>query len=233
MRAFGCGSRVCDAALHAASRPGHQKGNCCRFSTSGKTLPLFRSCAFCPAPSAKIFLFPKLGTYDLTKPSRPQEGRCASSPVSARDAVDAACRQTCGRSRTVKPCGPDPPTLGSSFAEMIGEATGANKPGTPGRARSSRKEPSRRECRSDYGVPVLACVRRFRSARKAMGAACTRHSLHPLPFEGDCWQSPDISCRGNADARHCKERSPGERSDTRVVTDPHVASLMRATAGFE
>ena len=41
--------------------------------------------------------------------------------------------------RTVKPCGPDSPTLESSLAEIIGEATGANKPGTPGRSRSSRK----------------------------------------------------------------------------------------------
>ena len=63
--------------------------------------------------------------------------------------MDASGRKTCGTMRTVKPCGPDPPTLGSSLVEMrfrpygrnaeIDEATGANKPGTPGRARSSRK----------------------------------------------------------------------------------------------
>jgi hypothetical protein len=40
--------------------------------------------------------------------------------------------------RTAKSCGPDSPTLGSSFAVMIREVMVANKPGTPGRARSSR-----------------------------------------------------------------------------------------------
>ena len=41
-------------------------------------------------------------------------------------------------SRTAKSCGPDLPTLGSSFAVMIRKAMEAIKPGTPGRARSSR-----------------------------------------------------------------------------------------------
>jgi hypothetical protein len=40
--------------------------------------------------------------------------------------------------RTVKPCGPVPPTLGTSRQSDL-PATGANKPGTPGRSRSSRK----------------------------------------------------------------------------------------------
>ena len=39
--------------------------------------------------------------------------------------------------RTVKPCGPVPPTLGTSWQSDL-QATGANKPGTPGRSRSSR-----------------------------------------------------------------------------------------------
>ena len=60
--------------------------------------------------------------------------------------MDALGRKTCGVMRTVKPCGPDSPTLESSFVDArfrpsgrnaeIGEATGAKKPGTPGRARS-------------------------------------------------------------------------------------------------
>jgi hypothetical protein len=41
--------------------------------------------------------------------------------------------------RTVKPCGPVPPTLGTSFAKQVSLDDGANKPGTPGRSRSSRK----------------------------------------------------------------------------------------------
>jgi hypothetical protein len=81
------------------------------------------------------FLFRFSKTYDNQHVSRPQEGRSRSSRVSVRDAVDAAWRKTCGMSRTAKPCGPVPPTLGSSewrypFAMV------AKKPGTPGRARS-------------------------------------------------------------------------------------------------
>ena len=63
--------------------------------------------------------------------------------------MDALGRKTCGAMRTVKPCGPDPPTLGSSLIDTrfrpcgrnaeIDKTTGANKPGTPRRARSSRK----------------------------------------------------------------------------------------------
>ena len=41
-------------------------------------------------------------------------------------------------------------------------------------------KPLRRECRSDFGVPVLALRASFSFARKAVGAACTRHSLRPL-----------------------------------------------------
>jgi hypothetical protein len=46
-------------------------------------------------------------------------------------------------------------------------------------------QPSCRECRSDFGVPVvtmLVCFSHF--ANEAMGAACTRHSLRPLLIEG-------------------------------------------------
>ena len=49
--------------------------------------------------------------------------------------------------RTAKSCGPDPPTLGSSFAGDTREATAAIKPGTPGRARISRNTIAQ-------GVPV-------------------------------------------------------------------------------
>jgi hypothetical protein len=47
-----------------------KKAECCLFSTTGKTLPPFRSNAKCPALPAKIFLFPEDRIYDLTKSSR-------------------------------------------------------------------------------------------------------------------------------------------------------------------
>ena len=40
--------------------------------------------------------------------------------------------------RTAKPCGPVPPTLGTSLARRYSPGDGANKPGAPRRARSSR-----------------------------------------------------------------------------------------------
>jgi hypothetical protein len=53
----------------------------------------------------------------ISDPAR-QEGRFAVVTISlARDAMDAARRQTCDELRTAKSCGPDPPTLGSSLRE--------------------------------------------------------------------------------------------------------------------
>jgi hypothetical protein len=64
-------------------------------------------------------------------------------------------------------------------------ATVANKPETPGRARSSRKEPSCRECRTVRRPVVTMLVGRLPfSAHEAAGAAGARHSLRPLSFEG-------------------------------------------------
>jgi len=58
-------------------------------------------------PKAQITLYPQ--------PSRPTEGRCATSRNAERDAVDAGCALD-GRCslRTAKSCGPDAPTLASS-----------------------------------------------------------------------------------------------------------------------
>ena len=61
--------------------------------------------------------------------------------------MDASGRKTCGTMRTVKPCGSGSPMLESSLrvgdvgpsVRYAAQAMVANKPGTPGRARSSRK----------------------------------------------------------------------------------------------
>jgi hypothetical protein len=109
---------------------------------------------FCPtsqARSVKIFIFPKERNYDLKKPSRPHEGRFAIVTIRGAgcDGRGRAARRA-AQSRTVKPRGPVPPTLGSS--EWNPFATEAIKPGTPGRARSSRKTIAQ-------GVPVVsACL---------------------------------------------------------------------------
>src|SRR5262249_37089841 len=43
---------------------------CCRCDTTGKTLRPSRNRARCPAPSAKIFIFPKIGNGCISTPSR-------------------------------------------------------------------------------------------------------------------------------------------------------------------
>jgi hypothetical protein len=54
-------------------------------------------------------------------------------------AVAAGLLARCARNgRTVKPCGPVPRRWGQPLGQEPG-GTGANKPGTPRRARSSRK----------------------------------------------------------------------------------------------
>jgi hypothetical protein len=46
--------------------------------------------------------------------------------------MDAWCRKTCGAMRTVKPCGPDPPTLGSSLLIMNWQDDGGYQARYPG-----------------------------------------------------------------------------------------------------
>jgi len=83
--------------------------------------------------------FSRKSCFSLRIPLR-QRGASRSSRVLERDAVDAiGSPDVRSRERTAKSCGPDPPTLGSSFSRDVSrEATVAKKPGTPGRARSSR-----------------------------------------------------------------------------------------------
>ena len=98
--------------------------------------------------------------------------------------MDALGRKTCGTTRTVKPCGSGSPMLESSL--RIGDV--GLRPGTPRRRwwlkspahqeeHGAAVKPLRRECRSDFGVPVLACVRLFvlhawQWVRRAPGIPC-------------------------------------------------------------
>src|SRR5450631_63655 len=91
-----------------------------------------------PSPIIRILAQPRRANH-LYKfaPSRPTRGALAIVTNAGRDAVDAAAfcarwdcragRKTCERStargremllRTAKSCGPDAPTLASSFAEL-------------------------------------------------------------------------------------------------------------------
>src|ERR1700759_1888042 len=82
-------------------------------------------------------------------------------------------------------------------------------------------KPLRRECRSDFGVPVLACVRLFRFARKAVGAACTRDSLRPLISEGHRFQSPDAN-----HAAGMPSVAPDKRAHASAIRDPEPQAVV-------
>src|SRR6476646_4615278 len=92
--------------------------------------------------------------------------------------------------RTAKSCRSDAPMLASSLREEA-QATVSNKPGHRGEHEISRKTIAR-------GMPgLLRCtcgdyarVLCFVSAREAMGALGTRHSLRPLFIEGHCLAKP-------------------------------------------
>src|SRR5689334_24832725 len=89
------------------------------------------------------------------------------------------------RKRTAKACGPGPPTLGSSLPDINRQATEANKPGTPGRARDRPLTPLRREGRTvsatcgDDSCAFYLCTR---------GCGCAKHPAFPAPsvFRGAC-----------------------------------------------
>ena len=120
--------------------------------------------------------------------------------------------------RTVKSCGRGPPTLGSTFGS---KSPGGRRLTSPvlRREREVSRKPLRRECRSDFGVPVLDCVRLFvlhawQWVRRAPGIPCalcfsrTRRSkprtreraagtrkraLHSLVIPGRAsWREPGI-----------------------------------------
>ena len=91
---------------------------CSRCDTTGKTLADYRkySISGLSTPSRKNICLSEIhkSCFNRAVPPR-HEGRDGhSSPDVRRDAMDAWRRKTCGAMRTVKPCGPGPPTLGSS-----------------------------------------------------------------------------------------------------------------------
>ncbi len=185
---------------------------------------------FCPtsqARGAKIFVFPKDGIYDLTKPSRPHEGRNASSRFVVRAAMDAWRRKTCGASRTVKPCGPVPSTLGSSCAKRFAQRRWLKSPTHRGERGVSRKAIAQ-------GVPdVSAYLYRlvgtfpFQPTGPA-GAASARHSLRPLSRGSDgLMHHPDANCAAGTRTAILKIESDDAAN---LITSPRFAGRGRHRA---
>jgi hypothetical protein len=177
-------------------------GKCDFFCTTGKTLRLFRNGVRCPAPRAKIFNFPKFGIRALC-PAVPcsDEGASRSSRTSSAgcDGRGHAARRAAGQ-RTVKPCGPDPPTLGSSRSRSIDRRRGLTSPVPRGEHGVSRKAIAQGvpDCSALPVVTTLVCFFHMQArlrVRPAPGIPCA------LCFpEGHDDASPRArSCRGRAD----------------------------------
>jgi hypothetical protein len=85
--------------------------------------------------------------------------------------------------RTAKSCGPDAPTLASSFAKYFVRRRWQESPVT-GESSKETVKTIARGMPGDSGVTVvtmLVCC--FIFAREAAGASCARHSLRPLNSE--------------------------------------------------
>jgi hypothetical protein len=97
---------------------------------------------FCPtsqAHRAKIYFFPNVSIYDLTKPSRPHEGRFAIVTIRGAGCDGRGSAQTMRAEAYGQAAWFWLPDAGVKFGEHFPQAMVAKKPGTPGRARSSRK----------------------------------------------------------------------------------------------
>src|SRR5664279_3458418 len=92
-----------------------------RPARTGRFVELVQADATCPVPFAKIFLFPSDANH-LHIPRHPSPHKGAfrdRHERRARDAMDVGSpADESAILRTAKSCGPDAPTLASSFAEV-------------------------------------------------------------------------------------------------------------------
>src|ERR1700760_2536816 len=157
---------------------------------------------FCPASQgrhAKLFILPKYSIYDLTNLSR-LDTRGVRPIVTERE---AGCGGRCwcaddARWRGRSSCVVVIPRRWDQVGGDHPSAMEANKPGLRRERKVSRK-PLRRECRSDFGVPVFACVRLFSFCPQSSG--CGVHPAFPAPsvFRG----TPNCKTRTQIAAGEC------------------------------
>ena len=83
--------------------------------------------------------------------------------------------------RTAKPCGPDAPTLASSWRKTFPLAMVANKPGHQGERGISRKTIAR-GMPGVFGVTVVTCLRAFYLCTQGCGRV--ERPAFPAPLLG-------------------------------------------------
>src|ERR1700743_3757169 len=84
--------------------------------------------------------------------------------------------------RTAKPCGPDTPTLVSSFAGRFAKQWWLTSPVHQGERGPAVKTVGRGM--PDVSAEPVVTAACYFCCRRAMGAASTRHSPRPQSFEG-------------------------------------------------
>ena len=173
------------AKAHIA--PSALQSKCCRCDTTGKT----------PAGFQKRPVKPSLQKYFCFRNKEIMIKR--SHPALTKEALRHRHETWCGMRwtllvrqanalrRTVKPCGPDSPMLGSSLP--TGRRRGLTSPVPRGERGVSRKAiaqgvPDR------FGLPDYLVGTLPLSAHKPAGAASARHSLRPLFREGHRMATP-------------------------------------------
>ena len=189
MSGFGsrCRESSWEARLSVATKLGPPASSANQLCPSGKSAS--RNQKSCQVLGQKIFLFHFSEIHDCLRPSRlhrrgvSRSSRTLEVGCGGRGGAQRACARTKASFRTAKPCGPVPPTLGSSFSQDVREK------------RRWLQSPEHRGERGAavntiaQGMPAVpaepvvpaACV--F-CCRRAMGAASIRHSLRPPDFEG-------------------------------------------------
>jgi hypothetical protein len=147
-------------------------------------------------------------------------GAYASSRTSGAgcDGRVGAARRA-ARARTAKSRGPDAPTLASSLEGNAPQRRrGLSSPAPRGERAIDRKTIAR-GMPVDPAEPVVTAACVF-CCRRAMGAACIRHSPRPLDLGGTkMTQSSGIPCRENTDSHpslSCPAHDFRRLSDIRI-----------------
>jgi hypothetical protein len=119
----------------------------------------------------------------MSRRSRPTQGRLAIVTNAGRDAVDAGGASDEGAIlRTAKSCGPDAPTLASSFARgNFRETTVARKPGHRGERGISRKTIARGMPGVSGVTVVTTLVCSFYFCMR--GCGCIERPAFPAPSD--------------------------------------------------
>jgi hypothetical protein len=179
----------------------------------------------------KIFLSENQKWWYLAHIPPRQEGRLAIVTNARRDAMDAEVPLTSGAEADGEIVWSWRPDAGVKSA-IRSAGDGGKRARSPGRARISSK-PSRRECRSVFGEPVVTNSCGFLLPTR--GCGCAKHPAFPAPSYSRGWSAQQLGRdprRGIADAclnqrRHCERSEAIQRS--RSQRQFWIASSLRSS----